>query len=135
MSVPDFTPSQALPGDELFYPPTDDGSDYYKIPVQKRLDKFREKAVPLVAKVCRKAVEDAGISMDDIGKLVVVSSTGFIGPGLDCHIIQEIGLNRSVDRALIGFMGCAAAMNGFRVGMDYVKSHEKVVNSLSLFSS
>jgi alpha-pyrone synthase len=46
--------------------------------------------------------------------------------GLDCHIIQEIGLNRSVDRALIGFMGCAAAMNGFRVGMDYVKSHEKV---------
>merc|ERR1711966_219354 len=54
-----------------------------------------------------------------------VSSTGFIGPGLDCHIIQEVGLSRGVDRALIGFMGCAAAMNGFRVGMDYVRSHEK----------
>jgi alpha-pyrone synthase len=64
--------------------------------------------------------------MSDIGKLVVVSSTGFLGPGLDCHIIQEIGLSRGVDRTLIGFMGCAAAMNGFRVGMDYVRCHEKV---------
>lgn len=125
MAVPDFTPEQALPGDELFFPPTDDGSDYYKVPVQKRLDKFREKAIPLVAKVCNQAIKDAGISKDDIGKLVVVSSTGFLGPGLDCHIIQEIGLDRGVDRALIGFMGCAAAMNGFRVGMDYVRSHEK----------
>jgi len=125
MAVPDFTPEQALPGDELFFVPTDDGSDYYKVPVQRRLNKFKEKAVPLVADVCRRAVADAGISMQDIGKLVVVSSTGFLGPGLDCHIIQEIGLDRSVDRALIGFMGCAAAMNGFRVGMDYVRSHEK----------
>merc|ERR1711998_376585 len=101
------------------------GGDWYKIPVQQRLDKFREKAVPLVTRVCKKAIEDSGLTVDDIGKLVVVSSTGFIGPGLDCHIIQEVGLNRGVDRALIGFMGCAAAMNGFRVGMDYCRSHEK----------
>ena len=63
-----------------------------------RLDKFREKAVPLVSAVCKKAVDDAGISMEDIGKLVVVSSTGFLGPGLDCAIIEEIGLSRGVDR-------------------------------------
>lgn len=123
MCVPDFTPDQAKPEDPLFYP-TGEG-DFYKIPVQQRLDKFREKAVPLVAKVCKAAIADSGLSMDDIGKLVVVSSTGFIGPGLDCHIIQEVGLSRGVDRALIGFMGCAAAMNGFRVGMDYCRSHEK----------
>ena len=84
--------------DPLFYPPTDDGSDWYKIPVNVRLDKFREKAVPLVSAVCKKAVDDAGISMEDIGKLVVVSSTGFLGPGLDCAIIEEIGLSRGVDR-------------------------------------
>lgn len=125
MSVPDFTPEQALPGDPLFFPPKADGSDHYKVPIEQRLDKFREKAVPLVSAVCKKAIADAGLSCEDIGKLVVVSSTGFIGPGLDCHIIQEIGLPRTVDRALIGFMGCAAAMNGFRVGMDYCKSHDK----------
>jgi len=78
------------------------------VPIQLRLDKFREKAIPLVSDVCRRAITDAGIAMDDIGKLIVVSSTGFIGPGLDCHLIQEIGLSRGVDRTLIGFMGCAA---------------------------
>ena len=126
MAVPDFSPaSECLEGDELLFPPTDDGSDYYKVPVQKRLDRFREKAVPLVVRICEAAIKDSGLEKGDIGKLVVVSSTGFIGPGLDCHIIQEMKLDRSVDRALIGFMGCAAAMNGFRVGMDYVRSHEK----------
>lgn len=125
LCVPDFSPSIKREDDPLFYPPTDDGSDWYKIPVNERLDKFREKAVPLVSAVCKKAVADAGISMEDIGKLVVVSSTGFLGPGLDCAIIEEIGLSRGVDRALIGFMGCAAAMNGFRVGMDYVRSHDQ----------
>merc|ERR1711975_197212 len=123
MAVPDFTPEQVTEEDPLFYP-TGEG-DYYKLPVQVRLDKFRETAVPLVTQVCKKALKDAGLSPEDVGKLVVVSSTGFIGPGLDCHIIQEVGLSRGVDRALIGFMGCAAAMNGFRVGMDYCRSHEK----------
>ena len=126
MAVPDFSPeSELIAGDELLFPPTDDGSDHYKVTVQKRLDRFREKAVPLVTRICEQAIKDSGLSKEDIGKLVVVSSTGFIGPGLDCHLIQEMGLDRSVDRALIGFMGCAAAMNGFRVGMDYCKSHDK----------
>ena len=91
-SAADLLSPQKREEDPLFYPPTTDGTDWYKIPVNERLDKFREKAVPLVSEVCRRAVEDAGINMEDIGKLVVVSSTGFLGPGLDCHIIEEIGL-------------------------------------------
>jgi len=61
--------------------------------------------------------------MEEIGKLIVVSSTGFIGPGIDCELIKLLGLSRNIDRTLIGFMGCAAAMNGFRVANDYVKAH------------
>lgn len=126
MAVPDFSPpSECLEGDMPLFPATDDGSDYYKVTVQKRLDRFREKAVPLVVRICEAAIKDSGLEKDAIGKLVVVSSTGFIGPGLDCHIIQEMGLDRGMDRTLIGFMGCAAAMNGFRVGMDYARCHEK----------
>jgi alpha-pyrone synthase len=93
------------------------------MPVEKRLDMFREKAVPLVTAVCKKALADAGIPIEQIGKLVVVSSTGFLGPGLDCELIKTLGLARNVDRSLIGFMGCAAAMNGFRVANDYAVSH------------
>lgn len=91
-----------------------------KVPVDVRLDKFKEKAVPLVSDVARRAIKEAGLNVEDISKLVVVSSTGFLGPGLDCELIKNLGLTRSVDRTLIGFMGCAAAMNGFRNANDYV---------------
>ena len=119
MAIPDFTPEQRDPKDEFFYP----GDGTYAIPVQKRLDKFKEIAVPLVTDVCKRAIEQSGIKLEDIGKLVVVSSTGFLGPSLDCELIVSLGLNRNVDRTLIGFMGCAAAMNGYRCAMDYVKAH------------
>lgn len=91
-----------------------------KVPVDTRLDKFKEKAVPLVSDVARRAIKEAGIDVSDVSKLVVVSSTGFLGPGLDCELIKNLGLTRSVDRTLIGFMGCAAAMNGFRNANDFV---------------
>jgi len=119
MAVPDFTPDQRVAGDENFF-----SSDMcFKMPIEKRLDMFREKSVPLVTKVCKEALANAGVSTDEIGKLVVVSSTGFLGPGLDCELIKTLGLSRGVDRSLIGFMGCAAAMNGFRVANDYAASH------------
>jgi alpha-pyrone synthase len=118
MAVPDFTPDQALEGDEMFFP--EDGS--FQVAVEDRLRKFRERAVPLVADVCRRAMEDAGLAPEQISKLVVVSSTGFIGPGLDCELIKALKLNRDMDRSLIGFMGCAAAMNGFRICNDYVRA-------------
>lgn len=94
-----------------------------QVPVDVRLDKFKEKAVPLVSDVARRAIKEAGIEVSDVSKLVVVSSTGFLGPGLDCELIKNLGLARSVDRTLIGFMGCAAAMNGFRNANDYVSAN------------
>lgn len=98
-----------------------------QVPVDVRLDKFKEKAVPLVSDVARRAIKEAGLNVSDISKLVVVSSTGFLGPGLDCELIKNLGLTRSVDRTLIGFMGCAAAMNGFRNANDYVTVSRKVL--------
>lgn len=93
-----------------------------QVPVDVRLEKFKKTAAPLMADVARRAIHDAGISdVSEISKLVVVSSTGFSGPGLDCALINDLGLPRSMDRTLIGLMGCAAAINGFRVASDYVR--------------
>lgn len=119
MAVPDFTPDQKTEEDDLFFP--EDGS--FSLPVQVRLNKYKEVAVPLVTDVCKRAIAQAGVSLDSIHKLVVVSSTGFLGPSLDCELIVRLGLPRSTDRSLIGFMGCAAAMNGYRIAMDFVKAN------------
>lgn len=120
MAIPDFTdPSQRDPNDELFFP----NDNTYSIPVQVRLNKYKEVAVPLVTDICKRAISQAGVPLDKICKLVVVSSTGFLGPSLDCELIKNLNLPRSTDRTLVGFMGCAAAMNGYRIAMDYVRTN------------
>lgn len=118
MALPDFTPEKADAKNPIFF----DKDLTFQMPIENRLDKCKEMAEPLVTDVARRAIEAAGVDLKDIGKLVVVSSTGFFGPGLDCSLIQNLGLNRSVDRSLIGFMGCAAGMNGLSVCVDYVKT-------------
>lgn len=119
MAIPDFTPDQKDDDDDNFFP--DDNT--YSLPVQVRQEKFKEVAVPLVTDVCKRAIMQAGVPLSSINKLVVVSSTGFLGPSLDCELIKTLGLPRSCDRALVGFMGCAAAMNGYRIAMDYANAH------------
>jgi alpha-pyrone synthase len=118
-AVSDFTPERASDKHPTFF-----SSDLtFQMPLQDRLEKFKKEAIPLVVDTCNRAIAEAKITTDDIGKLVVVSSTGFFGPGLDCSIIDELKLSRNVDRSLIGFMGCAAGMNGLSVGKDYVACH------------
>ena len=118
--IPDFTPAQGeASGESKFF--GEEGR--FEVPIEKRLAMFKRKAIPLVSEVCEKAISSSGVDVKDIEKLIVVSSTGFIGPGLDCELIKRLGLRKSADRSLIGFMGCAAAMNGFRVAMDYVRCH------------
>jgi predicted naringenin-chalcone synthase len=52
--------------------------------------------------------------------LIVVSCTGFFAPGLDLAIARRLGLGPSVQRTLVGFMGCAAAFNGLRLAAQIV---------------
>lgn len=70
--------------------------------------------------VSLRAIKESGVHVSQIAKLVVVSSTGFSGPGLDCDLIKNLGLPRSVDRTMVGLMGCAGALHGLRVASDFV---------------
>ncbi len=57
-----------------------------------------------------------------ITHLVVASCTGFIAPGLDQLIVKLAGLNPSVERTVVGFMGCYAAVNATRLAHHFVRS-------------
>ena len=54
--------------------------------------------------------------------VVVTSCTGLYAPGLDIEIMRYLGLNPSVERTMIGFMGCYAAMNGLKAAHHIVRS-------------
>lgn len=50
-----------------------------------------------------------------ITHLITVSCTGMYAPGLDIEIVESLGLNTSVERTCINFMGCYGAFNALKV--------------------
>ena len=60
--------------------------------------------------------------MEGITHLVVASCTGFVAPGIDQIIARRLGLSSSVERLLIGFMGCYAAIVALRSARHIVRS-------------
>jgi predicted naringenin-chalcone synthase len=53
-----------------------------------------------------------------IGSLVMASCTGYAGPSPDLLLAQELGLAPTLRRTFVGHMGCYAAFNALKVGMD-----------------
>lgn len=64
----------------------------------------------------------AQTSIEGITHLVVASCTGFVAPGIDQVIAARIGLSPGVERLLIGFMGCYAAVAAIRSARHIVRS-------------
>jgi predicted naringenin-chalcone synthase len=57
-----------------------------------------------------------------ITHLIVASCTGFMAPGLDQRIVALAGLPPEVERTVVGFMGCYAAVNSLRLAHHIVRS-------------
>lgn len=81
----------------------------------ERVRQYAALAWPLALDAAAKALNQSGVRADEITDLVTVSCTGFAAPGVDCRLIDQLGLSRSVNRTHVGFMGCHGALNGLRV--------------------
>jgi predicted naringenin-chalcone synthase len=57
-----------------------------------------------------------------ITHLIVASCTGFTAPGIDQIIADRLGLVGNVERLLVGFMGCYAAIAALRSARHIVRS-------------
>ena len=70
------------------------------------------------------SLDAAGIKAHaaEITHLIVTSCTGFYAPGLDLQLAHRLGLDPSVERTIIGFMGCYAAMNALKLARHIVRS-------------
>lgn len=70
------------------------------------------------------AIDDLSrqVSIDGITHLVVASCTGFVAPGVDQIIARRLGLDGSVERTVVGFMGCYAAVAALRVAHHIARS-------------
>ena len=90
--------------------------------VGTRMRYYERDAPPLALNACRQALEAAGTAVGSITHLVTVSCTGFTAPGIDLAVIDGLGLDRGVERTLVGYMGCHGALNGLRVARGLVSA-------------
>jgi alpha-pyrone synthase len=71
-----------------------------------------------------KAVDrlELGEATRHITHLIVTSCTGFSAPGIDLELVRRCGLNPSIERTVVGFMGCNAAINALKLAHHVVRS-------------
>ncbi len=65
---------------------------------------------------------DLGLDRERITHLLITCCTGFSAPGLDFEIIARCKLPTSIERTMIGFMGCYAAINALKLARHIVRS-------------
>ncbi len=68
------------------------------------------------------AVGRLGVGAVAVTHLIVTSCTGFYAPGLDLELARALALAPSVERTIVGFMGCQAAFNALKLARHVVRS-------------
>ena len=86
-------------------------------PTSARMELYAEHAPALALEAIRKLGP-----LGSVSHIVVASCTGFVAPGIDQIIAERLGLSPSVERLLVGFMGCYAAISALRSARHIVRS-------------
>ncbi len=76
-------------------------------------------------KLARAALDKLALTDEErhgITHVIVTSCTGLYAPGLDYEVVDYLKLNPAVERTMIGFMGCYAAINALKAARHIVRS-------------
>jgi 3,5-dihydroxyphenylacetyl-CoA synthase len=76
------------------------------------LHKHRQGAMQMGRDAIAACLEPAGLAPSDIDYLCVITSTGFMLPGLSAMFIKHLGFRVDCHRADVVGMGCNAGLNG-----------------------
>ena len=68
------------------------------------------------------AVAALGEAPASFTHIVAASCTGFTAPGLDQILAERLGMAASIERTLVGFMGCYAGVSALRTAFHIVRS-------------
>lgn len=96
--------------------------------VSKRMELYEMHAADL----CEKAIKEClailpELKPTDITHIVTFSCTGMFAPGVDIQLVERFGMNRSVERTCVNFMGCYAAINALKVAFHITRSQPEAV--------
>lgn len=90
----------------------------------QRMELFEQTAPILM----RKVIDKLALSEEErssISHVLVTCCTGLYAPGLDFEVVEHLGLPAGVERTVVGFMGCYAAINALKLARHIVRSDAK----------
>ena len=94
------------------------------VAISKRMELFESFATDLCADAVKDCMKKCSSTLSEITHLITFSCTGMSAPGVDIGLIEKLGLNRSIERTCINFMGCYAGINALRMA-NYIVSSQK----------
>ncbi len=83
---------------------------------------YEQVGLNLAEKASLAAIREAGITLNDIGMVIFVSSTGIATPTIDAALIQRLGLPENVKRVPIWGLGCAGGVSGIARAAELAKT-------------
>ncbi len=93
-----------------------------------RMEAFAPAARRLGAAAARRALDRAGPgAAATVDELIVVSCTGYAGPGLDVHLAADLDLRPDLARLAFGHMGCYAALPALRTAAALAAGGRRVL--------
>ena len=96
--------------------------EWGNFPATERRMKLFESFAPLLA---QRTLDNLALTEEErrsVTHVIVTSCTGLYAPGLDFEVVRHLGLSTSVERTMICFMGCYAAINALKTAHHIVRS-------------
>jgi alpha-pyrone synthase len=85
-----------------------------------RMRRYEKDAPALAAKAVERL--NLGDTSEAITHLIVTSCTGLSAPGIDLEVMRRCNLKPTIERTVVGFMGCNAAINALKLARHIVRS-------------
>ncbi|QZL08007.1 type III polyketide synthase (plasmid) [Streptomyces sp. BHT-5-2] len=90
-----------------------------------RMCRYQEEALPLCKDAVASALAETRTEPAEVGLICVTSSTGYAAPGLDTRLARDVGIPSTVQRLLVGHMGCLAALPALAACANFVRAQQQ----------
>jgi len=98
----------------------------------QKIARFTEKSVELASQAVTRALNQAGVGIQDVTGLVVNTCTGYICPGISTYLIEQLGLPRNTRVYDLVGSGCGGAIPNLQLAESLLKANGGVVVSVAV---
>jgi len=99
----------------------DDYETMFNEDPDSRIGRFTKWSIALASEAVMKALDGAGINVDEVTGLIVNTCTGYICPGISTYLIEKLGLSRNIRAYDLLGSGCGGAIPNMQLADALVK--------------